>query len=134
MECQFPKQTASLESIFEFVSELANRHCVSADITRDMQFAIEEIFTNMVRYNTETQNDVTIDADVADGVFRVTLADRDVHSFDPTQRPPVDTERPPHERTPGGLGIHLVRQMMDDVRYEYVDRTARITLIKRLET
>lgn len=133
MERDFPKDISSLESIFDHVSQFAEQHGIGPELTREMHFAVEEVVTNMIRYNTESRNDITIGLCVENGAFRVWVADRDVHSFDPTQRPPVDTTQPPHERMPGGLGIHLIREMMDDVLYEYVDRTAKITLIKRLE-
>lgn len=133
MERQFSKRTDSLEAIFEFVSEFAAEHRVKADVTRQLHFGVEEILTNMVRYNPESCNDVTICLCIDNGVFSVSIADHDVHSFDLTKNPPVDVTRPPHERTPGGLGIHLVKEMMDDVVYEYADRTAKITLIKHLE-
>ena len=52
--------------------------------------------------------------------------------FDPTKHDSVDIDQPIGERTPGGLGIHLVKKMMDEVIYEYADRSCKITLIKRL--
>lgn len=133
IERDFAKQTDSLEAIFEYVSKFAESHHVNPEVTRQMQFGVEEVFTNMVRYNTESARDVTIRLRIDDGEFAISLADHDVHSFDPTRRPPVDITQPLHERTPGGLGIHLTRELMDDVRYEYENRTARITLIKHLE-
>lgn len=130
---QFAKRTESLSAIFEFVSAFAESNHVLPDITRDLHFGVEEIFTNMVKYNSESSGDITIDINVRDGNLALTLMDHDVHSYDLTKTPPVDITKPMHERTPGGLGIHLVRQMMDDVLYEYDDRTAKITLIKHLE-
>lgn len=133
IERHFAKSTDSLEAIFEYVSQFAESHHVVADMTAQMHFGVEEVFTNMVRYNPESQEDISIRLSIVDGSFSVSIADRNVHSFDPNSRPPVDVTKPLHERTPGGLGIHLVREMMDEVRYAYEDRTARITLIKRLE-
>lgn len=133
IERHFAKRTDSLEAIFGYVSEFAASHGISDDVTAEMHFVVEEVFTNMVRYNQESQDDVSIRLSIENGSFLVSLADHNVHSFDPNSRPPVDITRPPHERTPGGLGIHLIREMMDEVRYEYENRTARITLVKHLE-
>lgn len=132
-EQHFAKRTDSLEAIFGFVSEFAASHGVSEDVTAEMHFVVEEVFTNMVRYNQESQDDVSVRLSLESGSFLVSLADHNVHSFDPNSRPPVDITKPLHERTPGGLGIHLIREMMDEVRYEYENRTARITLVKHLE-
>lgn len=133
MERRFAKKTESLDAVFEYITGFADSHGINPDITRELQFGVEEIFTNMVKYNLESSNDVTIDLSIENNLLSISIIDHDVHSYDPTQTPPVDVSQPPHERTPGGLGIHLVRAMMDDVRYEYNDRTATITLIKRLE-
>lgn len=133
IERYFAKRTDSLEAIFGFVSEFAASHGISEDVTAEMHFVVEEVFTNMVRYNQESKDDIAIRLRLEDRSFLVSLADHNVHSFDPNSRPPVDITKPPHERTPGGLGIHLIREMMDEVRYEYENRTARITLVKNLE-
>lgn len=133
MRQQFAKKTDSLEAIFEFVSKFADANGIKGDIVHAMHFGVEEIFTNLVKYNSESKNDVAIELSISDGHLSLSLVDQDVHSYDLTKTPPVDTTQPLHERTPGGLGIHLVKQMMDDVLYEYNDRTAKITLIKQLE-
>jgi anti-sigma regulatory factor (Ser/Thr protein kinase) len=133
MTREFPKRIDSLEAIFEFLAQFANSNGVSDDVLRDLQFGVEEIFTNLVKYNSESHNDVTIELDIQQNQVALSLLDQDVHTYDLTRTPPVDVTKPLHERTPGGLGIHLIKQMMDDVRYEYHDRTAKITLIKRLE-
>lgn len=51
--------------------------------------------------------------------------------FDPTTKAEVDTTLPAEERPIGGLGIHLVRQMMDDVAYERKDNKNILTLCKK---
>jgi serine/threonine-protein kinase RsbW len=132
MEATFAKQADSVPAIFDFVEKFTKAQNLGDEMTLMLQFAVEEMFTNMVRYNSESQNDVTIQIRIEGSELLVTLIDRDVHYFDPRDRPPVDVTRPVKERLPGGLGIHLTRQMMDDIRYEYVDRTSKITLVKRL--
>ena len=52
--------------------------------------------------------------------------------FDPTQQPPADTSLSAEERAIGGLGIHLVMQLMDEVKYERVDDKNVLTLIKKI--
>lgn len=52
--------------------------------------------------------------------------------FDPTQQPPADTSLSVEERAIGGLGIHLVMQLMDEVKYERVDDKNVLTLIKKI--
>jgi anti-anti-sigma factor len=65
---------------------------------------------------------------VPNGV-EVTLTDRDVDFFDVTRTAEVDTSLPLDQRTPGGLGLHLIKKMVDFIEYQYLEdsRTSRIT-------
>jgi serine/threonine-protein kinase RsbW len=54
----------------------------------------------------------------------VTLTDHDVEPFDPTRAPDVDVGAPIEARRPGGLGLHLIRRMVDAIEYRY-DEAAR---------
>ena len=71
-------------------------------------------------------------ADVKDGVLTMVIKDHGV-AFDPTQHAEVDIDADLDDRQIGGLGIHLVRTIMDTMSYE---RTANgynvVTLTKRL--
>jgi anti-sigma regulatory factor (Ser/Thr protein kinase) len=49
-----------------------------------------------------------------------------------TDTPDVDVSKPITDRTPGGIGLFLVRRMMDDVAYEYAEGVARVTLTKHM--
>lgn len=53
-------------------------------------------------------------------------------AFDPTVKPEVDTTLSAEERNIGGLGIHLIRQIMDSVSYERTDNRNILTLVKNL--
>ena len=52
--------------------------------------------------------------------------------FDPTARPEVDTTLSAEDRSIGGLGIHLIRQIMDRINYERSDEHNILTLIKKI--
>ena len=52
--------------------------------------------------------------------------------FDPTTKGDVDTTLPAEERSIGGLGIHLVKQLMDNIQYEYKDGHNVLTLKKKI--
>ncbi|MDR3095034.1 MAG: ATP-binding protein [Bacteroidales bacterium] len=53
-------------------------------------------------------------------------------AFDPTATPPADTSLPLEQRPTGGLGIHLVRQIMDEVNYCRTGETNQLQLKKKL--
>jgi serine/threonine-protein kinase RsbW len=92
---------------------------------------LEELFTNMVKYSASSAA-VRIDMTKVPGGVEVTLTDYDVEPFDLTQAADVDIDRPIEQRKPGGLGLHLIRRLVDCVHYEYSaeSRQSRITFRK----
>jgi anti-sigma regulatory factor (Ser/Thr protein kinase) len=62
------------------------------------------------------------------------LIDTGVDPFDPASLDTVNVDAPLEERVPGGLGIHLVRALVDDLAYAYADREMKVTVTKRLPT
>lgn len=92
-----------------------------------VDLSLEELFVNMVTYNTETDRDIELEMVPVDGGLQVSLTDFDVERFDPTIIREVDIDAPLAERTPGGLGLYLVLKMADSIHYEYHDRISKIT-------
>jgi serine/threonine-protein kinase RsbW len=95
-------------------------------------FIVEELFTNMVKYNPEATRDIALSMGQSNATLTVRLTDFDVAPFDVTRAPQVDVTKPLEERAIGGLGLHLVRQMADTIRYEYADGRSTITFTKTL--
>lgn len=84
----------------------------------DLVQAIDEAATNTIRHGYAGRPgwlEVTIDR-VADRLV-ITVED-EARPFDPTTVPEPDLSVPPEARTPGGMGVHLIRQATDDVRHE----------------
>jgi serine/threonine-protein kinase RsbW len=92
-----------------------------------VDLSLEELFVNMVTYNTETKREIEVEMRPIEGGVEVSLTDFNVERFDPTIVRDVDVDAPLSERTPGGLGLYLVLKMADSIHYEYHDRTSRIT-------
>jgi len=107
----------------QFFSE----HDIDEALRMKVDLSLEELFVNMVTYNTETDRDILLEMKPIEGGVEVSLTDYDVERFDPTLGGEVDVDAPLSERTPGGLGLYLVLKMADSIHYEYHDRTSRIT-------
>ena len=133
MQQTFKKQISSLDGVFGFLEEalspLTNDHAV----TYPLQLAVEEFFTNMVKYNPESAKDILIGVEREGNVVRVAITDEDVEPFDPTQASLADTSLDLAERPVGGLGIHLSRALLDSIEYSYADRRSTIILTKKVE-
>jgi serine/threonine-protein kinase RsbW len=130
----FPRQIGALDEIFTFLGEFVDRHGLDDDTSYAIRFAAEELFTNMVKYNQGTNSGISLQVGVDESgqLVRMQLTDSGVDPFDPASLDAVDVDAPLEERVPGGLGIHLVRALVDDLSYAYADREMRVTVTKRL--
>ena len=103
--------------------------------TMKMNLAIEEAVVNVMNYAypAETKGEVNIEAKADDECLTFIICDKGT-PFDPTTNKEVDTTLSAEERSIGGLGIHLVRQIMDSLEYERIDGMNVLTLRKKLTT
>lgn len=126
-----PRSIAALGDITRLIDRFFAESAL-ATARYPIELAIEEIFTNMVRHNAAGSSDLRIELAASDGEVVATVTDFDAPRFDPTtDAPPPGIERQLEQRTPGGLGIHLVKKMMDRIEYSHRDRTATVVLRKR---
>lgn len=120
----------SFDQIAEIVADTARFFAaeqIDDSLRMKVDLSLEELFVNMVTYNTETDRDILLEMHPIDGGVEISLTDYDVERFDPTLVRDVDVDAPLSERTPGGLGLYLVLKMADSIHYEYHDRTSKIT-------
>ena len=126
----FDRSFDSIPALTKFTANAFERLRIDPRLLPTVDLVVEELLTNMVKYGLGSDAGVTVGlAPIEDGV-EVTLVDRDVEPFDITGAPDVDIYAPIEERKPGGLGLHLIRQMADSVEYEYnqTERRSRVTL------
>jgi anti-sigma regulatory factor (Ser/Thr protein kinase) len=133
MKKKFKRHINSLENIFEFLGEFAARHKLNESISFAINLAVEELFTNMMKYRADNPNDILIDLSKDANKVIVALTDYEVEPYDIKQAKAYDHKQPLAEREAGGVGIHLVKKFIDEIDYEYQDGTSKITLIKYLE-
>jgi anti-sigma regulatory factor (Ser/Thr protein kinase) len=128
----FERSFGSLPAIVAFTAGFFDRERIDARLRPVIDLAIEELFTNMVKYSTGSNADVRIELTGIEGGVEVTLTDYDVDRFDVTATPDVDISLPIELRRPGGLGLYLIRRLVDSIEYEYEDasRQSRITFRK----
>jgi serine/threonine-protein kinase RsbW len=132
---EFPREIASLDEMFSLVRAFAEEHRLDERTIFSITLVVEELFTNMVRHNVGGSDHVTLElAHDEEHVF-LELVDIDVEPFDPATVAAVPVDAGIEERKPGGLGVHLVRKLVDDVTYDYdaEDRRMRISVKKTVE-
>jgi len=133
MEKRFKRDISSLEAIFAFVEEFISSNDIEKSVLYPMQLALEELFTNILKYQTDGSSDVGVTLERKHNELIVQVCDYDSEPFDITKANEVDTNKYIEQKKPGGLGIHLVKQIVDSLDYTYDNGTSIITLKKILE-
>ena len=129
MQQTFGRNIDELSRIVAFTDRFFAKEGVNAGMRYIVDLCVEELFVNMVTYNTETNADILIEMKRHQDGVKVSLTDFDVERFDPRDIAPVDVDAPLEQRTPGGLGLYLVLKMADSIHYEYRNRTSKITFV-----
>lgn len=131
MQQTFARNLDELKRIVDFTDRVFAGEEIDPSMRYVVDLCVEELFVNLVTYNTETDADILIEMHRHDDGVAVSLTDFDVDRFDPTKIEPVNVTAPLEKRTAGGLGLFLVLKMADSIHYEYRDRTSRITFVAK---
>jgi phosphoserine phosphatase RsbU/P len=128
----FVRSFDSIPATVDFRREFFSANGIPDSLAYPVDFTIEELFTNMVKYGNMSREDIRIELRGAGQGIEVVLVDPGADRFDVTEAPDVDVSRGAAERRPGGLGLHLIRRMVDSIMYEYVapTRTGRTSFRK----
>jgi serine/threonine-protein kinase RsbW len=114
----FQVDIGAMRQVRGFVAEFATSNALSSDEQARILLVLEELITNVAKYgyrNRAAGNaEVLLHLDAAHLIIEF-IDDGD--PFDPLAAPPPDLEAPLEERDIGGLGIHIVRALADEVRY-----------------
>lgn len=130
MQKKFNRSYDSLDQIFEFTERILSTEEIEQSLRFPVHFVMEELFTNMVKYNPGNSNDILLDVDASDHHVTVSITDYDVHEFDVTTDREVDTESSLEKRPIGGLGLHLIKKMVDTIEYDYNSQQSTVTFTK----
>ncbi len=110
--------TKNLSDIRKFVSKYAEEHGFTQDQISDIRLAVDEAATNIIKHgykNDDTQT-LTLKLEFDDEKLNVTLTDQGV-SFDLKKYKSPDIRQQIEKRKRGGMGIRLMKNLMDDVSY-----------------
>ncbi|HZT51308.1 MAG TPA: ATP-binding protein [Stellaceae bacterium] len=102
-----------------FLEAFARAHGVEGDDIARFLVALEELVSNLVKYGYDDpgpRGTVAVTLRLADRRLKLEIVD-DGRPFDPFAQAPPDLDAPLEERPVGGLGLHLVRRLMDEARY-----------------
>ncbi|MBO7356013.1 MAG: ATP-binding protein [Lachnospiraceae bacterium] len=124
----------NFEEVQAFVDEELERLGCSMGTQIQIDIAVEEIFVNIAHYAYNPDvGKATIRVEITEDPLSVVLTFMDNGiPYDPLAKQDPDVTLPPEERQIGGLGIYMVKESMDDVKYEYRDGKNILTICKKL--
>ncbi len=124
-------ELANLEEIRQFVESSAKSLQVEGRVISDLQLAVDEAVTNIILHGyKKDQGTIKISIDRNAAALIVCLRDR-APEFNPSSYNAIDLRAPPERETPGGFGIRLIKQVMDEVSYRVPGSGGNeLTLIK----
>jgi serine/threonine-protein kinase RsbW len=129
----FPARFEFLDEIREFVADVAREGGFTEKEIYSLQLAADEAATNIIEhaYQGVSNADIDITCDMRGDTLTITMRD-DGMSFDPSQVKKPNLKADLSDRQIGGLGVYLMRKLMDEVRYESNSRTGNLlTMTKR---
>lgn len=129
----FQVEGGAMQLVRGFVADFATQHSVASEEQSRILIVLEELLTNVEKYGY--RNRPSGFAEIAlelDGTrLRIEFAD-DGDPFDPLQEPPPNLESPLEERNVGGLGIHIVRALAEELHYRRVGERNVLQLTRRV--
>jgi len=106
---------------------------VSEDATHDLCLCLDELIANTMRHGYGgTEGPITVRLSLADGALILELRDRAV-PFSPLEAPAPKLDLPIEERPIGGLGVHIVLELMTSMEYEWDAGENCVTLTLQLQ-
>jgi anti-sigma regulatory factor (Ser/Thr protein kinase) len=125
---------AELPKVADDVGEFGVRHGVSRPVLHALMVALDEVLSNTIKYGyrDDDPHEIVVQVFLMPGEIVAEVRDDGVW-FDPLSVPPADLSGGFAERRLGGIGLHLVRSLMDDLEYFREGGRNRLRLSKRLE-
>lgn len=120
----------TVPQVAEFMEAEMEKFEISPKISMKMLIAIDEIYSNIVRYSGATEAIVSIKK--SDNTLKLQFKDNG-KPYNPLDSKEPDITASAEDRSIGGLGIFMVKKMLDKVEYKYVDNYNILTLTKNLD-
>ena len=120
-ELRVKSKTENLSAIRDFVSENAQNAGIPMAKAEDIMLAVDEACTNIIKhaYKLSPEGEIRINIEYNKEKFKITIIDYG-KSFEPETVPLPDLQKYYREHKVGGLGIYLMKSLMDDVKYTSV--------------
>lgn len=125
---------AEISKLNQFIEEIGDEFSLAPDLVFNLTLVMEEAVVNVINYAypKEEHEKIYVSARLNGGSIIMVIADNG-KEFDPTLAPEADITLSAEERPIGGLGIFLIRNIMNEVKYERIEGKNILTLEKKLQ-
>jgi anti-anti-sigma factor len=131
-EIRISNQLAEVGEVVHMVEAFCGRHALSERVRHDMSVAVDEIVSNIIRhsYRDSASHAITVRLRLDPEELHAEIVDDGV-AFDPVAHDALKPTGSVTESELGGLGLHLVKSLMDNVCYFHLGNSNHLTLVKR---
>ena len=124
---------SELESLRDSLAQFGETHRLTRKNIFDINLVLDELFTNVVSYGCSDNAECVLRVAISKDHKTLTLQVEDCGiPFNPMDAEAPDLEKGIEERAIGGMGIHIVKSLMDDIQYQRKKDMNILTLTKRL--
>lgn len=126
-------EISEISRLAEFIEQIGEQLELNPSLVMNLNIVLEEAVSNIILYAYPQKMDelITIMVEKTDNMLIFTITDKGVE-FDPTVVPEADITLSAQERPIGGLGIYLIKKIMNEVEYQRIDGKNVFTLKKTL--
>ena len=130
----FKNDLAELQKVSEGLEGFLDNEGVSGEDVFTVHLILEEMLSNVIKYafKDSDRHDITLEVCVEEKKLKIIIEDEGIE-FNPLSVPKKKTDAPIHEREIGGLGIHLVKNMVQHMSYCRENGKNHLELVIRTE-
>ena len=133
-ELKLKNQISELERVNQFVEEIGDELGLDMELQMNLNLVMEEMVSNVIFYaypqGTEAEIELVAESDGKEVTFVLSDSGKE---FDPTMRECVNTDINPAERDIGGMGIFIVKNIMNKVTYQRLKGKNLLTMKKEIK-
>lgn len=125
--------TEHLAEVRDFVASYATKHGIPAHEVEDIRLAVDEAYTNIIKHAYQNDNSQFVEIIMGsdENEFWISLTDNG-ESFDPTAYPRPDVRKKIKDKERGGVGVFLMKKLMDRIEYYKHKDSNELRMIKKL--
>jgi serine/threonine-protein kinase RsbW len=133
-EISIKNQVSELARVNQFVDDIADELDLDMELRMNLNLVLEEMVSNVIfyAYPEGKTADIELEAESHGQELTFTLSDRG-QMFDPTAKEDADPNVNPMERDIGGMGIYIVKNIMNEVTYQRLEGRNLLTMKKTIE-